>query len=127
MPTTSVLLAAAALPFLTLVLAGPVQADSPSGEAAARRSCGTIPTTSIYRSATVIAIRRVSCRRAREVAYAYDRRQRTLGRWRCGLAHDDSPRLLSCGAGPPRTGDLRKRRYALEAIGSGGRKSGFGD
>lgn len=70
----------------------------------------------------MIAIRRVSCRRARQVAYAYDRRQRQIGRWRCGLAHSDSPRLFSCGAGAPSSGDLRERRYALEAIGSGGRK-----
>ncbi|MDQ4048547.1 MAG: hypothetical protein M3131_04075 [Actinomycetota bacterium] len=122
--SASRILLAAAMLLLALLPADPVQAGSPSATAAERRSCGTIPTTSIYRRARVIAIRRVSCRRARQVAYAYDRHQRFLGRWRCGLAHGDRPRLFSCGAGPPRTGDLRRRRYALEAVGSGGRKSG---
>ena len=110
---------------LTLVLAASATGHAPGATATKRRSCGTIATTSIYMRAKVIAIRRVSCRRARQVALAYDRDQRQLGRWRCGLAHSDLPRLFSCGAGPPSTGDLRKRRYALEAVGSGGRKPGY--
>ncbi len=110
---------------LTLALAGSSAAQGPDATASKRRSCGTITTTSIYQRAKVIAIRRVSCRRARQVALAYDRDQRLLGRWRCGLAHSDLPRLFSCGAGPPSVGDLRERRYALEAVGSGGRKPGY--
>lgn len=108
---------------LALATAGSAVAGTPSATTSKRRSCGTIPTTSLYKRAEVIAIRRVSCRRARQVAYAYDKRQRTLGSWRCGLAHSDLPRLFSCGAGPPSSGDLRKRRYAFEVIGSGGRRS----
>ncbi len=87
-----------------------------------RRSCGLVSSTSIYEYARVIAIRRVSCRTARRVAKAYDSRGRTLGKWRCGLAHGDLPRLFSCGAGGSR-GDLRKFPRALEAIGTNRRSS----
>ena len=71
----------------------------PTATSAARRSCGVISSTSVYRYARVIAIRRVSCRTARRVAKAYDSSGRTLGSWKCGLAHNDRPRLFSCGAG----------------------------
>lgn len=110
---------------LTLALTATATAQPPTATEAKRRSCGTISTTSIYKRAKVIAIRRVSCRRARQVAFAYDKRQSQIGRWRCGLAHGDRPRLFSCGAGSPSSGDLRKRRYALEAVGSGGRKARY--
>jgi hypothetical protein len=122
---TGRLLALALAAVLAPALTATAVAQPPTATEAKRRSCGTISTTSIYKRAKVIAIRRVSCRRARQVAYAYDRRQRHIGRWRCGLAHSDLPRLFSCGAGPPRSGDLRKRRYALEAVGSGGRKAQY--
>jgi len=91
--------------------------------AAKRHSCGLISSASIYKYARVIAIRGVSCKSARRVAKAYDDRGRTLGRWRCGLAHGDRPRLFSCGAGGSR-GDLRKFPRALEAIGTNSRSSG---
>ena len=84
---------------------------------AAKRSCGTISSTSIYPYVRVIAIRGVSCRRARRVARAYDRSGDSPGRWRCFLAHMDRPRLFSCGY-PPRRGDIRKARHAVEAIGT---------
>lgn len=98
--------------------AGAAARSEEEATAAGRRSCGLIESTSIYRYARVIAIRGVRCRVARRVAKAYDSRGRMLGRWRCGLAHDDLPRLFSCGAGKKRRGDLRKRRRALEAIGT---------
>ncbi len=87
-----------------------------------RQSCGLITSTSIYEFARVIAIRGVRCRVARRVAKAYDSRGRQPGGWRCGLAHGDRPRLFSCGAGQGR-GDLRKRRRALEAVGTNSRPS----
>ena len=59
----------------------------------------------------------VSCRTARRVAKAYDSSGRLLGRWKCGLAHNDRPRLFSCGAGAG-SGDLRRFPRALEAIGT---------
>lgn len=109
---------------LTGAMLAPPAIAAPGEEAGAskRRSCGLITSTSIYKFARVIAIRGVSCRTARRVAKAYDNRGRTLGRWRCGLAHSDRPRLFSCGAGAGR-GDLRKRPRALEAIGTNSRSS----
>jgi hypothetical protein len=95
-------------------------AGTPHATSAKRHSCGTFTSTSIYRKAKVIAIRGVSCKRARQVAKAFDVQQRQLGSWRCGLAHDDGARLFSCGAGKG-TGDLRTRAHALEAVGTGGR------
>ena len=82
----------------------------------ARRSCGTITSTSTYDRARVIAIRGVTCRRARRVARAYDHRGEQVGRWRCALAHDDRPRLFSCGW-PATGGDLRDARHAITARG----------
>ena len=118
--TTSRLPLAGAL--LCLAAGALAPAASADATAAERRSCGLISSTSIYKYARVIAIRRVSCRTARRVAKAYDSRGRTLGRWRCGLAHGDRPRLFSCGAGGSR-GDLRRFPRALEAIGTNRRAS----
>ncbi len=73
----------------------------------------------------MVAIRGVRCRVARRVAKAYDSRGGQRGGWRCGLAHSDRPRLFSCGAGGGR-GDLRKRRRALEAVGTNTRPSAGG-
>jgi hypothetical protein len=106
---------------LALALVASAVADAPPATTAKRHSCGTYSSTSIYKKAKVIAIRGVSCKRARQVAVAYDRSQRTLGKWRCGLAHDDLPRLFSCGAGKS-SGDLRKWPHALEAVGTGARR-----
>jgi hypothetical protein len=107
--------AVAALALSQLAVAAP-----PSATSAKRHSCGTITSASIYRKARVYAIRGVTCKRARQVARAYDAKGRQLGSWQCGLAHDDGARLFSCGAGRG-TGDLRKRAHALEAVGTGGR------
>jgi hypothetical protein len=96
-------------------------AATPVAGPAKRHSCGTYSSTSIYRKAKVIAIRGVSCRRALQVAKAYDAKQKQLGSWRCGLAHADLPRLFSCGAGRG-SGDLRSRGHALEAVGTGPRR-----
>jgi hypothetical protein len=95
--------------------AGPVA--SAEATTSKRRSCGTIKSTSVYPYARVVAIRGVSCTRAREVAKAYDSNGRTARGWRCALAHGDRPRLFSCGSRAGR-GDLRNRARALEAIGS---------
>ena len=100
-------------------------ASAQDADSAARRSCGLISSTSVYRYARVIAIRGVRCRTARRVAKAYDSRGRMLGRWRCALAHSDRPRLFSCGAGRG-FGDLRRFPRALEAIGTNRRRSRAG-
>jgi len=105
-----------------MALAPAAQGGSDDAGASARRSCGTVSSTSVYRYARVIAIRRVSCRTARRVAKSYDASGRMLGHWRCGLAHNDRPRLFSCGSGASR-GDLRKFPRALEAIGTNRRSS----
>lgn len=109
---------------LALPAVSPAAQAGSNGDAGAsqRRSCGTISSTSLYRYARVVAIRRVSCPTARRVAKAYDSRGRILGSWRCGLAHDDRPRLFSCGSGGSR-GDLRKFPRALEAVGTNRRSS----
>jgi hypothetical protein len=104
-----------------LALSQVALAGTPTATIAKRHSCGTVTSTSIYKKAKVIAIRGVSCKRARQVAKAYDSKGRQLGSWQCGLAHDDGARLFSCGAGSG-TGDLRKRPHALEAVGTGGRR-----
>lgn len=85
---------------------------------AAAKACGTYKSTSIYRRARVFAIRGVGCKRARRVAIRYDRKGQSTGRWQCFLAHGDMPRLFSCGY-PPKGGDIRKSRHALEVRGVG--------
>jgi hypothetical protein len=99
---------------LAFVLSAATQAD---GAASARRSCGTIVSTSEYPYARVVAIRRVTCRTARRVAKRYDSRGTAPRGWRCALAHNDPPRLFSCGT-RGETRDLRLRPRALEAIGT---------
>jgi hypothetical protein len=91
-------------------------AGADPGAQAARKSCGTISSTSTYERARVVVLRRVSCRRARRVARRYDHEGTTRGRWRCGLAHGDGRRLFSCGY-PAEPGDIRDWRHALVAIG----------
>jgi hypothetical protein len=113
-------LTAVAVALAALALSQIALAATPTATPAKRHSCGTFTSTSIYRKARVIAIRGVSCKRARQVAKAFDIQQRMLGSWHCGLAHDDGARLFSCGAGKG-TGDLRKLPHALEAVGTGGR------
>ncbi len=114
------------LPLLVALLCLAAGALAPAARAdataAERRSCGLISSTSIYKYARVIAIRRVSCETARRVARGYDSRGRMLGSWRCGLAHGDLPRLFSCGAGGG-SGGLTNFRRALEAIGTNRRGS----
>ena len=105
---------------VTGALAAPAAAATEG--AAARRSCGTISSTSVYPYARVVAIRGVSCRTARRVAKRYDRSGRSSRGWRCALAHGDRPRLFSCGSGG-RRGDLRRFPRALEAIGTRQRAS----
>ena len=80
--------------------------------------CGTFPSTSIYPTARVTALRGVGCTRALEVAKAYDSRGKQLGRWRCALAHGAGTVLFSCGKGG-RRGNLRKWPHALVAKGEG--------
>jgi hypothetical protein len=99
-----------------LLVAAPAQADEASPSA--RRNCGTIASTSIYPYARVYVLRgTVTCRGARSLARRYDRYGTTPRHWRCALAHDDLPRLFSCGSGG-RSGDLRRWPRALEAIGT---------
>ena len=90
--------------------------EGPPAETAARKSCGIYASTSGYRRARIIAIRGVGCTEARRVAIRYDRTGRAPRPWRCFLAHHDRPRVFSCGH-PPRRGDVRRWRYALEVVG----------
>ena len=99
---------------LALAMAAATQTDA---GASGRRSCGTIESTSVYPYARVVAIRNLTCRKARRVAKRYDSRGTAPPNWRCALAHNDRPRLFSCGSGGTR-GDLRRWPRALEAIGT---------
>jgi hypothetical protein len=87
-------------------------------DALARKGCGKIGSTSIYDKAKVIAIRGVGCSKARKVARRYDQRSKQTGGWQCFLAHDDLPRIFSCGRGGE-SGDVRKWPHALVAKGVG--------
>jgi len=95
-----------------MVTAGAAPASAP----VAKKSCGTITSTSSFDRAEVIKIRGVGCRKARKVARRFDHQGEEEGHWQCGLAHNDAPRLFSCGRGPG-SGDLRDRPHALEARG----------
>ncbi len=106
-----------ALPLAFVLTASLALVPSADAVTAKRRSCGTVKSTSTYPYARVIAIRGVSCRRAREVTKAYDSKGRAPRGWRCALAHGDRPRLFSCGSGAG-SGDLRNRARALEAVGT---------
>jgi hypothetical protein len=87
-------------------------------DALARKRCGKISSTSTYEQAKVIAIRGVGCSKARRIARRYDHDGKQTGRWRCSLAHDDLPRLFSCGRGGE-SGDVRDWPHALVAKGVG--------
>jgi hypothetical protein len=102
---------------LTCALALPAAAQAQQADASKRRSCGTISSTSTYPYARVVAIRGVSCWTAGRVAKRYDSRGTTPRGWFCALAHDDRPRLFSCGSGGG-SGDLRTWPRSLEAIGT---------
>jgi hypothetical protein len=115
-PSRGPLLSAVAV-VAALAFGPPVAAGADGADAAARRSCGTIQSTSVYPYARVIAIRGVTCRTARRVAKRYDSTGRAPRGWRCALAHNDRPRLFSCGSGG-RRGDVRRWPRALEAIGT---------
>jgi hypothetical protein len=91
-------------------------AGSAPATGVAKKSCGTISSTSTYPRAEVIKIRGVRCHKARKVARRFDHEGSELGRWKCDLAHDDPPRLFSCGRGHG-GGDLSDRPHALEARG----------
>jgi hypothetical protein len=84
----------------------------------AATDCGTFPSSSIYPTARVTALRGVGCGRALEVAKAYDKDGKQLGSWRCALAHGGGSDLFSCGKGGKR-GNLRKWPHALIAKGEG--------
>jgi hypothetical protein len=100
--------------FLGLVLALTLWVE----DALARKTCGKISSTSVYDKAKVIAIRGVGCAKARKVARRYDHDSKQTGSWQCFLAHDDLPRLFSCGRGAE-SGDVRKWPHALVAKGVG--------
>jgi hypothetical protein len=106
---------------LALVLAGPAHAGIQQADASKSRTCGTYSSTSIYKKAKVVALRRVSCKRALQVAKAYDKTGRTPSKWRCGLAHNAKTRLFSCGAGS-KTGPLDDFKYALVVYGVGAKR-----
>ena len=116
MPATRSSFAVAVLAGCLLVLLG-LALWSPD-DALARKRCGTISSTSVYEKAKVIAIRGVSCSKARKVARRYDHQSKQTGRWQCFLAHGDLPRLFSCGRGGD-SGDVRDWPHALVAKGVG--------
>jgi hypothetical protein len=87
-------------------------------DALARKTCGKISSASVYDKSKVIAIRGVGCSKARKVARRYDQDSKHTGGWQCFLAHDDLPRLFSCGRGGE-SGDVRKWPHALVAKGVG--------
>jgi hypothetical protein len=80
--------------------------------------CGTFASTSSYPTARVRALRGVRCARALDVAKAFDKSGKQLGKWRCALAHGGGTDLFSCGKGGHR-GNLRKWPHALVAKGEG--------
>jgi hypothetical protein len=80
--------------------------------------CGTFASSSIYPLARVTALRGVGCARALDVAKAYDKAGKQVGKWRCALAHGGGTDLFSCGKGG-RRGNLRKWPHALVAKGEG--------
>lgn len=92
---------------------------SPPDPVDAKESCGTYESTSIYERAKVVAIRGVSCSKALRVAKRFDQDSEEIDGWDCGLAHDDLPRLFSCGKGGSGSGPLQDRPNALVARGVG--------
>jgi hypothetical protein len=78
--------------------------------------CGTYPSTSTYPLGRVTALHGVGCARALEIAKAYDKSGKQLGKWRCALAHGAGTALFSCGKGG-HSGDLRRWPHALLARG----------
>jgi hypothetical protein len=80
--------------------------------------CGTYPSASIYPIGRVTALRGVGCSRALEIARAYDKTGKQLGKWRCALAHGGGTALFSCGKGG-QIGNLRKWPHALLSKGEG--------
>lgn len=104
--------------FLMVILGSLAVSAARPPDAEARLGCGTIPSTSIYARARVVAIRGVSCATARRVALTYDRGVRSPRGWGCFLAHSDLPRIFSCGSGEnPGGGDVRGSSRAFEVIG----------
>ncbi len=89
-----------------------------AAEAPAKTDCGTYRTTSVYEKGRVLAIRGVSCRKARRVAKTYDHDFEAPGRWKCALAHGGGRALFSCGDGD-KSGNIRDWPHALVAKGVG--------
>jgi hypothetical protein len=90
----------------TLSAAAPSQAATCDG--AIRGSTGNF-------SYEVVTIRGVTCRRAKQVAAAYERGGTAPSPWQCFLARQtDAPRLFSCGWGAS-SGDVRTWPHAFEA------------
>jgi hypothetical protein len=76
---------------------------------------GTIRATTGNFSYEVVTIRGVTCRRAKQVATAYERGGTAPNPWQCFLARQsDAPRLFSCGWGAS-SGDVRSWPHAFEA------------
>lgn len=111
-------LAAAAVPS-ALPTSAPAarEAAEPTARAARVKCVPLYPSRSLYRHGRVYAIRGVSCATAIRVARAYDNSGRAPSPWRCGLAHNDLPRLFSCGYPAGRGGGLQTAPHAFEALG----------
>lgn len=100
--------------WIAALLALSVGMVAAGGSAQASRSCGKV---SVFGSnETVVAVRGVSCSKARSVARGFGREDLPRG-WRCGQAHAPFDRAngievhASCGKGG--SGDLRKRPHSL--------------
>jgi hypothetical protein len=101
---------------VALVATGSMAGGAGAASSGERKACGTYRSESVYDRAKVIALRGVTCRRARRVAIRFDHTgDHQIGRFRCALAHGDRPNLFSCGW-PPRA-NLRHAPHALLARG----------
>ena len=95
-------------------------AGAPPATAAKTTCKTTYSSTSIYKRAKVVVLRGVSCKRALEIAKAFDKSSRTAKGWRCGLAHNARTRLFSCGSGQ-RSGSRSNAKRAFVVYGTGRR------
>jgi hypothetical protein len=121
---------AAGLAMASMMLPGGGGNSSPRAGASLQRSahtlaahrlatdCGTFASSSIYPTARVTALRRVSCATALKVAKAYDHSGKLVGRWACALSHGGGNDLFSCGKSG-KSGNLRKWPHALAVEGEG--------
>jgi hypothetical protein len=100
---------------VTAVALGTLGALSAAAPSQAATCDGAIRAATGNFSYEVVTIRGVTCRRAKQVAAAYERGGTAPSPWMCFLARQsDAPRLFSCGWGAS-SGDVRTWPHAFEA------------